>query len=167
MAGLRKRRSVLSARVLSSGDKVSRLALPAPVDDTRRRLRRRLNKLLDEKTERVSVIYRIAAEGEEKVAELHELGSSAGTSCTSSISRTGMKSRIGQEGPRGRKGEARVNKGRRCAVRRAQTHPAKPSSSETAAAVAAGRLIKYREFFSGQKSRNSRPKLLESILSLA
>lgn len=167
IAGLKKRRLVISARVLSSGDKASRLALPRPVDGTRRRLGRRLDRLLDKRTERVREIYRIAAEGEDKVAELHELRKQCrhvmylldfvnGNARVESVKKD-------LEDAREKLGSIRDDDVLLDVLRRIRRSP---PATETAAAVAADRLIKYREFFSGQKSRNSRPKLLESISTL-
>ncbi len=167
-ADLKKHRSVLLARVLSSGDEVSRLALPEPADDTRRRLRRRLNKLLKERTERLSRVYRIAASGEEKVAELHMLRKE----CRHMMylldfanEDAGVKSVKAEfEDAREKLGSIRdddvlldVLKG----------HESNAAAVDAAAAVSAGRLAKYRKFFSSQSAKGKRPKLLESVLSLS
>lgn len=168
MADLRKRRSVLLVRMLSSGDEVSRLALPAPKDDTRRRLRKRLNKLLDEKAERASCLYRIAASGEEKVAELHMLRKECRhimyllDFANGDVAIKSLKMDL--EDARERLGSMRDDDVLLDMLRGYERNAA---AVEAAAAVSAGRLVKYRKFFSSQTVQRRRPKLLEGILSLA
>lgn len=164
---LKKRRSVLLARVHSSGDEVGRLALPRPTDDAGRRLRKRLNKLLDERAKRASDLYRIAAGGEEKVAELHMLRKE----CRHIMylldfakEDARVKSvKMDLEDAREKLGSMRDDDVLLDVLRGVQENA---PVVEAAAAVSAGRLVKYRKFFSGQTAQGKRPRLLESILSL-
>jgi CHAD domain-containing protein len=165
-ADLKKRRSVLLARVLSSADEVSRLALPKPKGDTRKRLRKRLNKLLNERAERTSRFYRVAASGEEKIAELHMLRKE----CRHIIylldlvdGDAGVKSvKMNLEDARQKLGSMRDDDILLDVLRGYE----KKAAAEAAVAVSADRLVKYRRFFSDQTVPGKRPKLLESILSL-
>jgi CHAD domain-containing protein len=167
IAGLKKHRSVLLARVLSSGDEVSRLALPRPTDDTRRRLRKRLNRLLDERAGRASYLYWIAAGGKEKVTELHNLRKE----CRHIMylldfvnEDAGIKAvKTDLEDAREKLGSIRDDD---VLLDMLRSHEENAAVAEVAAAVSAGRLTKYRKFFSSQTAQGKRPKLLESILSL-
>jgi CHAD domain-containing protein len=166
-ADLKKRRSVLLTMVLSSGDEVSRLALPKPMDDSRRRLRKRLNRLLDERAERASCHYRIAAGGEEKVAELHSLRKD----CRHILylldfanEDDRVKSvKMDLEDAREKLGSMRDDDVLLGVLR---GHRENVAAIEVAAAVSAGRLVKHSKFFSSQTAQGKRPRLLESILSL-
>jgi CHAD domain-containing protein len=166
-ADLKKRRSVLLARVLSSGDEVSRLALPAPEDDARRRLRKRLNKLLDERAERASRLYRIAASGDEKVVELHMLRKECRhimyllDFANEDVAVKSLKMDL--EDAREKLGSMRDDDVLLDVLRGYERNAV---AVEAAAAVSAGRLVKYRKFFSSQTAQGRRQKLLESILSL-
>ena len=163
---LKKRRSVLLARVLSSGSEVTRLRLPKPTDDTRKRLRKRLNKLLDERVARASDLYRIAASGEEKVAELHELRKE----CRRIMylvefanEDAKVKSVMADlEDAREKLGSIRDDDVLLNFLRGVR----EGNHTEAAAAVFASRRTKYKLFFSGQTDQGKRPRLLEGILSL-
>jgi CHAD domain-containing protein len=167
MADLKKRRSVLLARVFSSGDEASRLALPRPTDDARRRLRKRLNRLLDERAKRASRLYWIAAGGEEKVAELHNLRKECRhimylLDFANEDAR--VKSvKMDLEDTREKLGSMRDDDLLLDVLR---GHEENAAVAEVVAAVSAGRLTKYRRFFSSQTAQGKGPRLLESILSL-
>jgi CHAD domain-containing protein len=158
---------VLLARVLSSGGEVGTLALPRPTDVSRRRLRKRLNKLLDERAERAADLYRTAAVGEEKVAELHMLRKE----CRHIMylldfvkEDTRVKSvKMDLEDAREKLGSVRDGDVLLDVLRR---HEEEAAVAEVAAAVSTGRQVKYRKLFSNHTAQGRKPKLLESILSL-
>jgi CHAD domain-containing protein len=166
-ANLKKRRSVLLARVLSSGGEVGTLAFSRPTDVSRRRLRKRLNRLLDERAERAAGLYQVAAGGEEKVAELHMLRKE----CRHIMylldfvkEDARVKSvKVDLEDAREKLGSIRDDDVLLDVLRR---HEEEVAVAEVAATVSAGRLSKYRKFFSNQTARGRRPKLLGKILSL-
>ncbi|MGP8125471.1 MAG: CHAD domain-containing protein [Nitrososphaerales archaeon] len=166
VADLKKRRSVLLARALSSGGGVTRLALPKPTEDTRRRLRRRLNKLLNERAERARDLYWIAASGEEKVAELHTLRKECRRImyllefANEDAKVKSVKADL--EEAREKLGSMRDDDVLLDVLRGAR----EDTYVEAAAAVSTGRRAKYKLFFSGQTDQGNRPRLLEGILSL-
>jgi len=167
IADLKESRSVLLARVRSSGDEMGRLAFPRPTDDAGRRLRKRLNKLLDGRTKRASDTYWIVADGEERVAELHTLRKECRhimylLDFAKEDSRV-KSAKMDLEDAREKLGSMRDDDLLLDVLRGHEENAA----VEAAAAMAAARLVKYKQFFSSQTAHGKRPRLLESILSLA
>jgi CHAD domain-containing protein len=164
VASLERRRSALLARVLSSGDKARGLVFPRQADDTRRRLSKRLNKLLVKGAGRAGDLYRVAASGEEKVAELHKLRKECRhimyllDSAKEDAKVKSVKTDL--EDAREKLGSIRDDDLLLGVLRGAR------DSNPVEVAVSAGRLAKYRKFFASQTAQGKRPKLLGSILSL-
>jgi len=164
VASLKRRRSALLARVLSSGEKAKGLLFPKQADDTRKRLGKRLNRLLAKRAGRAGDLYRIAASGEEKMAELHKLRKECRRIMyllDSAKEDAKVKSaKMDLEGARERLGSIRDDD-----LLLGVLRSTKESTPEVVATVSAGRLVKYRKFFASQTANDKRPKLLESILS--
>ena len=167
MGDLRKRRSALSARVLESRDKMSRLAFPKPMDVNRRGLSKRLDKLLTKRAGRASELYRIVSRRQEKVVELHKLRKE----CRHLMylldyakENPIIKSaRLDFENAREKLGSIRDDD---VLLDLLRGTTASASVANAYAVVSAGRSSKYRKFFSDQMVRGKTPRLVESVLSL-
>jgi CHAD domain-containing protein len=167
MADLRERRTALASKIGRSGNEVKRLTLRRPTDDTRRRLRKRLNKILARRADQACDLYWVAASSEENLAELHQLRKEC--RCIMYLldfanDDARVKSaRLELEDARDKLGSIREDDVLLDFLR--DTRVSAPVL-KLISAVSAGRLTKYRKFFAGQTARALEPKLLESIQGL-
>ena len=165
VAHLKRRRSLLLDRVMGSAIETRKLQFPKSESLQRARLRKRLRRLLDERTARAVRLYTVAASGEQYVEELHALRKECrrimylmdfvkGSARVKPI-------RDELEDARQRLGLIREDDVLLDLIKGFRGGP----RGVIVDRVASGRQAKYRDFFSKQGLAD--PKLLKGIRSLA
>jgi len=165
--GLKAKRSVLLEGVFKSGVETSRLALPGFTHNTRRRLGKRLNKLLDRRARRAVELYHIAVGGDEKSVELHKFRKE----CRHILYLLNFAKE--NSGVKSVKTELEDAKEKLGSIRDddlllnlfKNMHETVPIA-KIVAAVSADRLAKYNNFFSVRGIRGRNPRLIEAVMRL-